>query len=166
MPTSAGFRIFVLLHLLCVIGGFGGLAYNGLYLTLARRRKVGASSVVEVNKQVSGLAELLVYGAVLFGIAAVGSSRSVYGFGQAWVAAALVLYVVDLGVLHGWIRRHQRRYAAITQALVLATDTVPPAEPPQIAELASLERRISAGWGVFNIIVLIVLYLMVFTPGR
>ncbi|MDQ2724681.1 MAG: hypothetical protein M3Y36_04215 [Actinomycetota bacterium] len=166
MPTSAGFRIFLLLHLLCVIGGFGGLAYNGLYLTLARRRTVGAASVVEVNRQVSGLAELLVYGALLFGIAAVGSSKSTYGFGQAWLVAALALYVVDLGVLHGWIRRHQRRYASITGALMVATNTPPSAEPPEIAELVSLDKRIAAGWGVFNIVVLIVLYLMVFTPGR
>jgi hypothetical protein len=97
MPTSAGFRIVVLLHLLCVIGGFGGLAYNGLYLTLARRRAVGAGEVVEVNRQVSGLAELLVYGAVLFGLAAVGSSRSVDGFDQAWVVAALYLMVILRG---------------------------------------------------------------------
>ncbi len=40
------------------------------------------------------------------------------------------------------------------------------AEPPEIAELAALEKWIAAGWGVFNVIVLIVLYLMVFTPGR
>ncbi|MDQ6783644.1 MAG: hypothetical protein M3063_09420 [Actinomycetota bacterium] len=166
MPTFTGFRIFVLLHLICVIGGFGGLAYNGVYLTLARRRKVGASVVMEVNKQVSGLAELLVYGTVLFGIAAVGSSKSVYGFSQAWVSAALALYFVDVGILHGWIRRHQRRYTAIAAALVVATDTPPQAQPPEIAELASLEKRIAAGWGVFNMVVLVVLYLMVFTPGR
>ncbi|MDQ6839807.1 MAG: hypothetical protein M3137_16150 [Actinomycetota bacterium] len=166
MPTFTGFRIFVLLHLLCVIGGFGALAYNGLYLTLARRRPVGASSVLEVNKQVSGLAELLVYGTVLFGVAAVGSSKSVYGFGQAWVLAALALYVVDLGILHGWIRRQQRRYTSITHALAVATSTPPKAQPPEIAELALLEKRIAVGWGVFNVVVLVVLYLMVFTPGR
>lgn len=166
MPTTTAFRIFVFLHLVCVIGGFGALAYNGLYLTLARRAKVGVGPVLAVNKQVSSLAELLVYGVVLFGIAAVGSSQSSYGFGQAWVLAALGLYVVDLGILHGWIRRHQRRYEAVSKALVIATSTPPQAQPPDIAELAALERRIAAGWGLFNVIVVAAIYLMVFTPGR
>ncbi len=166
MPTTTGFRIFVLLHLVCVVGGFGALAYNGLYLSLARKRKVGTAAVVEVNRQVSGLAELLVYGVGLFGIAAVGSSNSTYGFGEAWVSAALVLYVTDLAILHGWIRRHQRRYAAVSAALVAATATPVTGRPPEIAEMAVLERRIAAGWGVFNAIVLIVIYLMVFTPGH
>lgn len=166
MVTTTGFRIFLLLHLLCVIGGFGALAYNGLYLTLGRRLKTGAAPVLAVNKQVSGLAELLVYGVVLFGIAAVGSSHSVDKFSQAWVSAALGLYVVDIGILHGWIKRHQRRYETVTAALVAATATRAAARPPEVVELARLDKRIAAGWGVFNLIVVIVLYLMVFTPGR
>lgn len=170
-PVPTSYRIFVLLHLLCVIGGFGALAYNGVYLTLARRQRSGVAQahVLGVNRSVSTLAELLVYGVVLFGIAAVGSSKSVYGFDDAWVIAALALYVVDLGILHGWIRRHQRRYDAVSAALVAATsppEATSTAQPLEIAELGRLERRIGAGWGVFNIVVVVVVYLMVFKPGR
>lgn len=165
---STSYRVFVLLHLLCVIGGFGALAYNGVYLTLARRQRAsaGQGQVLEANRSVSTLAELLVYGVVLFGIAAVGSSHSVYGFGDGWVAAALALYVVDLAVLHGWIRPGQKRFDAITAALAAATASPGQGRPPEVAELDRLERRIGAGWGVFNIVVVVVVYLMVFKPGR
>lgn len=63
---STGYRILVMLHLLCVIGGFGAVAYNALYLSLAQRRPgaAGAGAILEVNTLVSGLAELLVVAAV------------------------------------------------------------------------------------------------------
>lgn len=165
MTDSTGFRIFLFLHLVCVVGGFGALAYNGLYLTLGRRQKVGAGPVLAANKQVSSLGELLVYGAALFGIAAAGSSHNTDKFSQAWLIAALAIYVVMLGILHGWIRPRRRRYDNVTEALAAATRTAPQAQAPDVAELARLDRQIGAGWGVFNILVLAALYLMVFRPG-
>ena len=35
---STGYQILVMLHLLCVIGGFGAVSYNALYINLAQRR--------------------------------------------------------------------------------------------------------------------------------
>jgi hypothetical protein len=165
MGESTGFRILLLLHLLCVIGGFGAVAYNGLYLALGRQQKVGAGPVLAANTQVSSLGELLIYGAALFGIAAAGSSHGADKFSQAWLIAALALYVVLLGILHGWIRPRRRRYDNVTVALAAATRTAPQAQAPDIAELAHLDRQIQAGWGVFNIIVVATLVLMVFRPG-
>ena len=70
---STGYQVLVMLHLLCVIGGFGAVAYNGLYVSLAQRRAGGAGSraILEVNTLVSGLAELLIYAALVFGLGAV-----------------------------------------------------------------------------------------------
>ncbi|MGH9061493.1 MAG: DUF2269 family protein, partial [Acidimicrobiales bacterium] len=171
VSESIGYRVLVMLHLICVIGGFGLLAYSGLYLSLARRRGPDAAGLVEVNRLVSALAEMLVYGAVLFALAAVGLSpknpvthKHVFSFSQTWVWLAFVLYLVAVGLLHGFIRPRQRQYA-LTMAELSSNPETPSVRPPQVARLDDLEKRIGLGWGVFNVVVLVVVYLMVFKPG-
>ena len=154
---SDWFKLLVLLHVLCVVGGFGALAYNALYASLAGRRGPGgAGSVLEVNTAVSGLAEMLIYAAFLFGIGAVGTSHKVFGFGDAWVSAAIAVYLVDIGILHGFIRPQRRAYEAAIRALGSGSG-----DP---AAAKRLERRVGAGWGIFNLLVVGAIYLMVFQP--
>ncbi|HET6965177.1 MAG TPA: hypothetical protein VFH58_10430 [Acidimicrobiales bacterium] len=163
---GTGFHVLVLLHLICVVGGFGGLAYNALYMSLAQRRPAGGTSaVLEVNRMVSGLAEALVYAAVLFGIAAVGASHKHIGFGDAWVSAALAVAVAAVGVLHGWIRPNQRRYAAVVEKLETPAGAGESRET-EVADLRSYEKRVGLGWGAFNVLVIGAVYLMVFQPGH
>ncbi len=151
-----------MLHLICVVAGFGGLAYNGLYMLLSRRR-AGAYAVLEINRLVSSLAELLIYAAFIFGIAAVGASQSHIKFSQAWVATSFGIFLAIVGVLHGWIRPHQHRYGTLVAELAAApAGSAPPAD---VARLEPLERRIALGWGVFNVGVVVVIYFMVFKPG-
>lgn len=159
-----GYHILVMLHLLCVIGGFGALAYNALYMSLAQRRPAGGTgAVIEINTLVSGLAELLIYAALLFGIGAVASSHSTVKFSQAWVSAAFAVYLVAIGVLHGWIKRHQRLYAGLVAKLESGAD--PSTQQADVVELQKLEKRVGFGWGVFNVLVIAAVYLMVFKPG-
>lgn len=163
---STGYNILVMLHILCVIGGFGALAYNGLYLSLAQRRPAGGTgAVLEVNKMVSGLGEILVYAALLFGVGAVTASRSQFKFSQAWVSAAFAVYLVDVAILHAWIRPNQRRHAEVVGRLET------PVEPgssrdSDVSLLQSLEKRVGFGWGAFNVLVIGAVYLMVFKPGH
>ena len=166
---GTGFRVLVLLHLVCVIGGFGGLAYNALYMSLAQRRAGGGTSaVLEVNRMVSGLGEALIYAAILFGIGAVGASHKEFSFGDAWGSAALAVAVVDIGILHGWIRPGQRRYRALVDQLEqpLAEGETAETRVADAPALLSLERRVGLGWGVFNVLVIGAVYLMVFKPGN
>jgi hypothetical protein len=167
VPVSNGFKILVLLHLLCVIGGFGAVAYNALYMSLAQRRPGGGTgAVIDVNTLVSGFAELLIYAALLFGIGAVAASRSTIKFSDAWVSAAFAVYLVDVGVLHGWIKRYQREYSAVVARLETgAAGAEEESVDVDVAQLKHLERRISLGWGVFNLLVVAAVYLMVFKPG-
>ena len=160
-----GFKVLVMLHLLSVIGGFGALAYNALYMSLAQRRPQGGTgAVLEINGLVSGLAELLIYAALLFGIGAVTASHSEVKFSQAWVSAALGVYIVAVGVLHGWIKRHQRGYTAMVKKLESGEE--PSTQQGDLAELQRLEKRVGFGWGVFNLLVVAAVYLMVFKPGH
>jgi hypothetical protein len=162
---STGYQVLVMLHLLCVIGGFGAVAYNGLYVTLARRRASGGGAVLEVNMVVSGLAELLIYAALLFGVGAVAASHSTVKFSNGWVSGAFAVYLVDIGILHGWIRPQQRRYAVTATALEAAAPSAGGAAPPEVALLTRLERRVALGWAVFNVLVVVAVYFMVFKPG-
>jgi uncharacterized membrane protein len=163
--VSTGFKILVLLHILCVIGGFGAVAYNALYLSLAQRRPGGGTgAVIEVNTLVSGFAELLIYAALLFGVGAVTASRSTIKFSDAWISAAFAVYLVDIGVLHGWIKRYQRQYAATVSRLETPRSETASVEV-DVAQLKHLEKRVSLGWAVFNLLVVAAVYLMVFKPG-
>jgi uncharacterized membrane protein len=163
--VSTGFNILVFFHVLCVIGGFGALAYNALYMSLAQRRVGGGTSaILEVNRLVSGLAELLMYAALVFGIGAVSAGHPQIGFGDAWVSAALGVYLVDVAILHAWIRPHQRRYSEMVNRLET------PAQPgvsrdAEVDLLKKLEKQVALGWGAFNILVVGAVYLMVFQPG-
>ena len=163
---GTGFNILVMLHILCVVGGFGAVAYNGLYASLAQRRPAGGTSaVIEVNKLVSGLAEMLIYAALLFGIGAVSAAgkHSDIKFGDAWVAAAFAVYLVDVGILHGLIRPAQRRYSDVVKRL---ESPVGPGQDrdTDVATLKTLEKRVGFGWGLFNVLVIGAIYLMVFQP--
>jgi hypothetical protein len=117
-----------------------------------------------VNTLVSGLAELLIYAALVFGVGAVTASNSQIKFSQGWVSAAVAVYFADIAILHGWIRRYQRRYAAVVR-LVEEVNPAPGTRPLEIAELEALEKRVALGWGVFNLLVVAAVYLMVFKPG-
>ncbi|HUE59675.1 MAG TPA: hypothetical protein VMO88_08855 [Acidimicrobiales bacterium] len=160
-----GYNVLVMLHLLCVIGGFGAVAYNALYVSIAQRRpQGGAGAVLEVNGLVSSLAELLIYAALLFGIGAVAASHSTVKFSQAWVSAAFGVYIAAVGVLHGWVRRNQRDYTAVVRKLESGAE--PSTQQQDLALLQRLEKRVGFGWGVFNVLVIAAVYLMVFKPGR
>jgi uncharacterized membrane protein len=160
--VGTGFKILLFLHLICVIGGFGYLAYGGVTL-MAGRRRGAAVGTLEVTLQVGVLAELLIYGAAVFGIGAVGSSDSTWTFGQTWVWLALALYVVEVGLLHAVIKRSQREYATLAKRLAEAGTQQ--GRPAEVDRIASLERRIGAGWGSFNLLVVVIVALMVWKPG-
>ena len=166
---GTGFKVLVVLHVICVIGGFGGLAYNALYLSLAQRRQGGGTSaVLDINRMVSGLGEVLVYAAIVFGIGAVGLSHRHISFGDAWVSAALAVAIVDVGILHGWIRPNQRRYTAVVAELEkpLAEGEAAADRVGTVGTLQALEKRVGFGWGAFNVLVIGAVYLMVFQPGH
>jgi len=103
----------------------------------------------------------------VLGILLVASSKSAWKFSQGWLSAALALYLIDLGVLHGFVRRLQKRYDQVAAQLAETTGPLSSSDdrPSQVGVLEQLEQRLQLGWGIFNILFLIILYLMVFKPG-
>lgn len=163
--ASVLFQSFVLLHIICAIGGFGALVHRSLVLDLARRRgDAAAAGVLAVYGQISQVGEVLVYGVLLFGLAAVAAAPSGISFAKPWVGAAIGVYIVMVGVLHGLVRPAERRYRRTMLELAQMPAMAPPKRPPQLAELDRLYRRIGAGMGIFNVCLIGALYLMVFRP--
>ena len=162
---STWYHVLLALHLLCIVGGFGFLAFSGVFFASVRRRgDVAAAAAVEANRSLSQLAELLVVAAFVFGIAAVGASHTIK-FSQAWVGGVMAAWVVDMGILHGFIHRNQRRYGAVVASVNAQASTAPAGGPPaEVAQLERLERAMSAGWGVFNLVVVAAIVLTVFQP--
>lgn len=160
--TGNFYRFLLLLHIACAILGFGTLAFQGLYRARARQR--GGSDeagLLEINSEISRVGEFLVYAVFILGILVVVTSKSAWKFSQSWLSAAMALYIVDIGVLHGLVRRSERQYKTlITQA------NAAPGRTEAVVQLEQLEQRIRLGWGLFDAIFLVILYLMVFTPGR
>jgi hypothetical protein len=164
-PSGVGYNIFVLLHVICAVGGFGALIYRGWVLDLARRRGEAVSAgVLAVYGQVSQVGEVLIYGLVIFGIAAIAVSGDNSLFKKPWVISALVVFVAMVAVLHGLVRPAERRYREAMLELAQTPALAPPQRPPQMAEMDRLYRRIGAGMGAFNVLLLGALYLMVFKP--
>jgi uncharacterized membrane protein len=162
--TGGFYRLLLLLHIACAILGFGAVAFNGLYRLKARRRGgPEEAGVLEANSEVSRVAEFLIYATFVFGILVAATSKSEWKFSQAWLSASMVLYLVDIGVLHGFIRRSERQYGALLET----TNSGRRGGAPQgVAELEALEQRIRLGWAIFDVIFLVVLFMMVFTPGH
>jgi uncharacterized membrane protein len=90
----------------------------------------------------------------------------VWKFGQGWLSAAMALYIVNLGLYHGLIRRSQREYRQLAGQLPTGSDVVGGGRPAKVSQLEQLEQRINLGWAGFNVIVLVVLWLMIAKPGQ
>jgi hypothetical protein len=164
-PGGWFYHLLVLLHIICAVGGFGGIVYRAFVLDLARRRGDAATAgILSVYGQISTVAEVLIYGTGIFGVAAIAAGGHHAYFHRVWVLAAVAVFVVMVGLLHAMVRPAERRYRAALLELAQSPAVAPPARPPQLAEMDGLRRRVGAGMGLFNLCLLGALYLMVFKP--
>jgi uncharacterized membrane protein len=158
------YRLLLLLHILCAMIGFGTVSFTGMRRARARQRATdGKRVLLEEDFYVNRNAEFLMYGVLVFGILVALTSKSTWKFDQSWLSVAILLYIVDIGILHGVIHRSERVYKALLEQVNGGAVAGPGAG---VSELEQLERRISLAWGGFNAILLVILYLMVFTPGQ
>jgi uncharacterized membrane protein len=158
------YRLLLLLHILCATVGFGAVAFNGLYRIRARQRGGEAElELLEENGYVTRIAEFLIYGVFIFGILISVTSRGYWELGQSWLSLAMLLYIIELGLLHGVIHRADRQYLALLGQVDAATSS---GRTTEVHQLEQLEQRIRFGWAGFDVIFLLILYLMVFTPGH
>jgi uncharacterized membrane protein len=163
-PTNLS-TFLILLHIGCALLGFGGVAYNGIYLLHAHHQSpLQRAAILEANRDVTRIAEILIYAVFILGLLVVASSHSAWKLSEGWLSAAMVLYLVEMGILHGFIRRSQKQYNELIEQVNGAALPAASAPPEAVTALSRLERQISFGWIAFDVVFLIVVYLMVFKP--
>jgi len=158
------YRLLLLLHILTAAVGFGAVAFNGLYRARARQRGGDDEHVLlEENGYITRLAEYLIYVVFVFGILVALSSKNYWELSQSWLSLAMLLYIIEIGLLHGVIHRAERQYKEL---LVHVNAAGPSGRTGEVTQLEQLEHRIRLGWAGFDVLFLLVMYLMVFTPGH
>ena len=171
MGTNSGIYKFVfVLHLLAVIIGFGSVFLAGVFGAKAKARGgrdgVAVGEVTyEVGKQWS---EWFIYAVPIFGILLVLLSDDEIKFSEPWISWSFLLYLVGIGITHAVHLPNIRRMNELAGELVSGA---PPGggsggPPPQVAELDARGKRAAAGGAVLNLIVVAVVFLMVWQPGR
>jgi uncharacterized membrane protein len=177
----------MVLHILCVIIGFGGVMLAGVYGGEAKRRRGPEGlAVFEATEKVGKIAEGFIIAVPFFGIALVLMSHKEWTFSQTWVMAAIAIYVVAITVSFTMHLPNLRRMGELMKELIamgpppaaVSGGAVPEEDmhaasaaaavggpPPQAVELEARGKRAAMLGGFLNLAVVAVVILMVWKPG-
>ena len=171
--NDTGYRILLVLHILCAIIGFGAVYLNALYgQQIRKRRGAEGIAIYEANFFVTGIGQYFIYAVFVFGFILVAASNA-WKFSQTWVWSAMTFYVIALGVSHGILLPAVRRMGVLMKELAAAgpppganpSQGPPAGPPPQVAELGTLGQRVGVTGAFLDIMVIVILALMVWKPG-
>jgi uncharacterized membrane protein len=157
---STGYRIVLVLHILCAIVGFGAVMLNAIYAAQVRNRR-GAEglAIAEANFRASKIAMYFVYAVILLGFALVGMSDKVWKFGQTWVWLAIVLVIAAIGIAHGAIVPREKKVIEL-----LRDEAGGGARAPD-GRIEALMNQVSTFGLLYAAAVVAILALMVWKPG-
>ena len=147
---GTGYKVLLVLHLLSVIVAFGPWFLNGLLPANALKRSQPEGQAINAaNFTVSSFSQYAMYGVLVFGFATLGakSKGAPIKMSQAWVWLAIVVWVAIVGVLHSIVLPAQR------------------ALKDGSGDREAITQRQSLGVAIINVLVVVAVYLMVFTPG-
>jgi uncharacterized membrane protein len=156
--NSGAYKVVLLLHIVTVIGGFGTLFFSSMYAQAAVRRRgpEGAAVVDAASDVMTRWADKFVYLVPIFGIVLILLSDDAWDFGQTWISAALILYIVILGIWHGMYQPNLRSL----NALLLEAD--PGAHGTQ---LQRREARSATLGLTIDVLLVVAVVLMIWKPG-
>ena len=145
--NTVGYKLMLLLHLLAVIVAFAP-AFVNPFLSARYRKEAGgmpvdlAAKLAKGSQTVHGPALVLVG---LFGFGMIGMSEKAIKFSDSWISAALLVWFIMLGVVWGLLI---------------------PAEKKVGQGDAEAEKLVPMFGGITHLLLLIMLVIMVFQPGR
>lgn len=182
---SGAYDTVLVLHVMCVIIGFGGVFLNGIYGAESKRR--GGSeglAVFEATERVGKIAEFFILAVPVFGIALILMSHSQWRFSQAWVIAALVIYSGALALSFGVHLPNLRRMGGLMKELVAmaegrphvaggsvpvddphAAEAIGAGPPMQVMQLQRCGQLAGICGGALDLAIIAVVILMVWKPG-
>ncbi|MFN8028680.1 MAG: DUF2269 family protein [Acidimicrobiia bacterium] len=174
MPILATYRdgvydVFLLLHIMCAIIGFGAVYLNALYGQEVRKRPGPEGlAVFEANFRVSKIAEYFIYAVFVFGLALLGLAKvgdeHIYKFSQTWVWLSIVLYIVGIGISHGVLMPSVKKMGNLMREMIAAG---PPTggPPPQAAQMQELGKKVGAAGATLDVLLIVIVALMIWKPG-
>ncbi len=183
---SGAYDTVLVLHVMCVIIGFGGVFLNGIYGAESKRHAGREGlAVFEATERVGKIAEGFILAVPVFGIALILMSHSQWRFSQTWVIAALAVYGAALTLSFGVHLPNLRRMGGLMKELVAMTEGPPvvaggsvPADdpaatraiaasgpPPQVQQLERCGRRAGVCGAALNLAIVAAVILMVWKPG-
>jgi uncharacterized membrane protein len=162
------YRFVFLLHIVSSIVGFGAVTLNAFYGAEVKARKGREGlAILQANEKVSKIGSYFIYSVPLWGFGLVGLSDGVWELSQTWILAAIVLYVIAIGVSTGVMQPAVRRQEALMREL--AEMGPPPAgasgPPPQVADLEANGKKIAIAGTLLNLMLLAILVDMIWRPG-
>ena len=143
VPDGGVYQLLLVLHLITVIGGFGGVVLDGLYgkpeaagggqgPSGPLRGRQGPNGPLSGRQGPSGplsgrqgpgppgVSEWLIYAVPVTGLLVVLVSEDRWQFSQAWVSLSFLLYLAAVGVMHVGRRLPGPVGGAVLNLLVVA----------------------------------------------
>jgi len=133
VPDGGVYQLLLVLHLITVIGGFGGVVLDGLYGKpeaagggqgpngpLSGRQGPCGPLSGRQGPGPPGVSEWLIYAVPVTGLLVVLVSEDRWQFSQAWVSLSFLLYLAAVGVMHVGRRLPGPVGGAVLNLLVVA----------------------------------------------
>ena len=123
VPDGGVYQLLLVLHLITVIGGFGGVVLDSLYgKPEAAGGGQGPSGPLSGRHGPSGpgVSEWLIYAVPVTGLLVVLVSEDRWQFSQAWISLSFLLYLAAVGVMHVGRRLPGPVGGAVLNLLVVA----------------------------------------------
>jgi uncharacterized membrane protein len=168
--NSGIYKLVLVLHILTAIVGFGAVLLNGIYGQQAKSRRGSEGlAISQANFLVSRIGMFFIYAVFVFGILLVVLSDKAWSFSDSWIVAAIVLYVLGIGLAHGAAFPNARRMINLQEQLVAmgpppAGAQASGAPPPQVIELEERGRRAGIVGAMLSLDLVVILMLMVWGP--
>ncbi len=165
---SFPYQVVYLIHLVCIIIGFGS---SFVYPMLAvRSRKLAPRESYAINHAVFEISPYLtsypIYGAGAAGIVLIFLSDEVFSFSQTWISIALLVYVLAVLVallLHGPnLKAMDELQAKLVEAPAGEPGSAP---PPEVDELTERGQKAAMYGGLLHLFWLILMIDMIWKPG-
>lgn len=169
-----GQELFLFLHILCAIVGFGSTFVWPLLA--ARARQLSPEAGYAITHTALGASKVVsrpfIYATGATGIVLVyilGNTVDDIGgaFGETWVTLAFVLFLVGIGVSEFLHTPNLKAMDAISEKLSSGQVSAPAAggPPPEVAEIQERGKKAGMYGGILHLTFILILIDMIWKPG-
>lgn len=162
---SFTYQVVYLVHLACVVVGFGS---SFVYpLLTARAKNLPPREAYAVSHTALGISPYLttypIYGAGAAGVALIVLSDQAIAFSSTWISIAFLVFI--LGVLVS-VFLHTPNLKAMDVLQAKLVDAPPGDAPPEVAELEERGQKAAMYGGLLHLFWLVLMIDMIWKPGN